>query len=76
MTAEDLEPSAKMFRDMFNRSVEEGLAPKEVAEMVLKAIVDETFYVLPHARWKNMIHARMENIIEERDPTIVRPPEM
>ncbi len=76
VSAEDLEPSAKMFRDMFNRSVEEGLAPKEVAEMVLKAIVDETFYVLPHARWKNMIHARMENIIEQRDPTIVRPPEM
>lgn len=74
VTAEDMEPSAKVFRDMFNRSVREGLAPKEVAELVLKAIVDETFYVLPHTRWKNMIHARMENIIEQRDPTIVRPP--
>ena len=76
ISTEDLEPSAKIFRDMFSRSVRDGLAPKEVAEMVLKAIVDETFYVLPHAHWKNMIQSRMENIIEQRDPSIVLPPEM
>ncbi len=76
VSAEDLDPAAKNFRDLVSKSLRDGLTPKEVAEMVLKAIVDETFYVLPHAHWKNMIHSRMEDIIEQRDPSIVLPPEM
>ena len=76
VSPEDLDPAAKNFRDMVSRSLRGGLSPKEVAEMVLKAIVDETFYVLPHAHWKNMIHSRLDDIIEQRDPSIVLPPEM
>lgn len=76
VSPEDMDPAAKNFRDMVSRSLRGGLTPKEVAEMVLKAIVDETFYVLPHAHWKNMIHSRMEDIIEQRDPSIALPPEL
>jgi len=73
----ELDPSTQSFRERFDRLLqEEGLSPKEIAEMVFRAIEDKTFYVLPHAHWKNMIHSRMENILEQRDPSIVLPPEL
>ena len=77
VVTDELESSTQSFRERFDRLLqEEGLAPREVAEMVFRAIEEKTFYVLPHAHWKNMIHSRMENILEQRDPSIVMPSEM
>ncbi len=71
---EKLDPMSKMFRDMVSTALKEGLRPKDVAQMVFDAVKSNTFYVLPHAHWKNMIEARMHDIIEQREPSIVLPP--
>lgn len=72
----DLERAAKKFRNLVGESLKGGLSPKDVAGMVLNAITDDIFYILPHAHWKNMIHSRLEDIIQQRDPSITLPPEL
>lgn len=76
IAVEDLDPQSKTFRDMVRQALKDGLGPREVADLVLQAMIDEQFYILPHAHWNNMIRARMEDILEQRDPSIVLPPEM
>jgi short-subunit dehydrogenase len=71
---EKMDPIAKMFRDMVGNALKEGLDPKTVAQMVFDAVVSNTFYILPHAHWKNMIESRMHDIIEQREPSVVLPP--
>ena len=53
------------------QSVQAGMPPHQVADIVFKAIRDETFYILPHPEWKEAIRARMEAILQERNPTLV-----
>lgn len=76
LTADGLDANSKTFRDMVNKNLKAGLSPREVAELVLRAIVEGTFYVLPHAHWKNMIQGRMEDILEQREPSVVMPPNL
>jgi NAD(P)-dependent dehydrogenase (short-subunit alcohol dehydrogenase family) len=73
--AEDkMDPMGRAFRDMVGKALKHGLQARDVAELVFKSIMDGTFYILPHAHWKNMIEARMRDILEQREPTIVLPP--
>jgi NAD(P)-dependent dehydrogenase (short-subunit alcohol dehydrogenase family) len=61
-------PQASVMEQAFRQFVATGTEPAGVAEMVLEAIWQERFYVLPHPQWKAQIRARMENILEERNP--------
>lgn len=58
----DLEATVRQF-------LADGLAPGEVADCVVEAIKNETFYILTHPAWKPQVRQRMENILEERVPT-------
>jgi hypothetical protein len=51
--------------------VEAGMPPHQVADMVFKAIRDETFYILTHPELKEAIRVRMEDILQERNPTFI-----
>ncbi len=75
MPDEQLDPTSRMFRDMVSQALKVGLKPREVADLVLKSIIDNVFYILPHAHWRNMIQARMEDILEQREPSVVLPPD-
>jgi NAD(P)-dependent dehydrogenase (short-subunit alcohol dehydrogenase family) len=61
-------PQASVMEQAVRQFVATGTEPAGVAEMVLEAIREERFYVLPHPQWKEQIRARMENILEERNP--------
>jgi NAD(P)-dependent dehydrogenase (short-subunit alcohol dehydrogenase family) len=63
----------EMMRKVMEGFVEKGLDPLEVGRQVAKAIQDETFYVLTHPHWINMIKNRMDTIAERRDPVPVAP---
>lgn len=73
---ENLGDGAKLFQQAVGQALKRGLAPKDVAELVLESIIDERFYILPHPHWKNMIEARMLDILNGRSPAIVPPPEI
>jgi NAD(P)-dependent dehydrogenase (short-subunit alcohol dehydrogenase family) len=61
-------PQASVMEQAFRQFVATGTEPAGIAEMVLEAIRQQRFYVLPHPQWKEQIRARMENILEERNP--------
>jgi NAD(P)-dependent dehydrogenase (short-subunit alcohol dehydrogenase family) len=72
-------PSTQRFaaiRRMMSQLIERtGLEPRDVGESVVKAVLEERFYVLTHPRWKNMIENRMRNLLAEREPKGVMPEE-
>ncbi|MDO8614693.1 MAG: SDR family NAD(P)-dependent oxidoreductase [Dehalococcoidia bacterium] len=53
----------------FRATLAKGLPPEQVADAVLTAIQDETFYVITHEETKERVRARMEDILEGRSPT-------
>ncbi len=75
VSEDDLDESVKRFKEAAVKALEDGLAPKEVAEQVLGAIAERRFYVLPEPRWKSVIQARVEDIINDRNPGIPVPPQ-
>lgn len=63
-------PEAAAMRQAIGQLLAAGLSPAHVAGLVLDAIRDEKFYILPHPEWKNLIRTRMEDILAEREPTL------
>ena len=53
----------------FRATLAKGLPPEQVADAVLTAIQDGTFYVITHEETKERVRARMEDILEGRSPT-------
>jgi hypothetical protein len=49
------------------------MPPGEVANVVLDAIKEERFYVLPHPQFKTMVRDRLERILDERNPDVGAP---
>lgn len=60
------DPMEAAFREM----IKSGMLPSELAEIVFKAIEEETFYIFPHPEMKPLIQLRMDGIIEERNPLL------
>lgn len=60
---------------MVTEHIKTGLSPEHIAQLVLDAVVDDTFYILPHPEWNPLIETRMQDILEGRNPTIALPPE-
>jgi NAD(P)-dependent dehydrogenase (short-subunit alcohol dehydrogenase family) len=61
-------PQASVMEQAFRQFVATGTEPAGIAEMVLDAIREQRFYILPHPQWKEQIRARMEDILEDRNP--------
>ena len=54
--------------------LDDGMMPRQVADMIFNAIRDKKFYILPNAEpFIPMIQARLEDILQERNPTSVAP---
>ena len=51
------------------RALEDGMAPEQVAELVLRAVREEQFYILTHPERNWQIRNRMEDILLGRNPT-------
>jgi NAD(P)-dependent dehydrogenase (short-subunit alcohol dehydrogenase family) len=71
--ADDIPAEAQMMRSMVEGFIQRGLEPDEVGRQVVQAIRDESFYILTHPSWNNIIQNRMENILMGRDPVSVPP---
>jgi NAD(P)-dependent dehydrogenase (short-subunit alcohol dehydrogenase family) len=67
----DVSPQEEQIVQFVRQSVQAGMPPHQVADIVFKAIHDETFYILTHSEWKEGIRTRMEDILQERNPTFV-----
>lgn len=50
--------------------VDAGMPPEEVAELVVAAIKEERFYILPHPEVKAVVQQRMDDIFGERTPEV------
>jgi short-subunit dehydrogenase len=63
-------PQPAMMEQAVRAFVEGGTDPAVIAAMVVDAIQEEKFYILPHPEWKEQIRIRMEDIIGERNPAV------
>ena len=61
-------PQAALMEQAVRQFVGGGTDPSDIAGMVVDAIRNEKFYILPHPEWKEQIRTRMEDIIGERNP--------
>jgi NAD(P)-dependent dehydrogenase (short-subunit alcohol dehydrogenase family) len=66
-------PMLQQFFDAFAEQVRNGMDPDEVGRLVVAAIEEERFYVLPH-RWEEMIRNRLEHILEGKNPVPIMAP--
>jgi len=71
---EDLHPLAQALNERIRQAVSAGLTPEYVSELVVQAVREDKFYILPHSSWKVVIEGRMRNIVDERNPEIIEPP--
>jgi NAD(P)-dependent dehydrogenase (short-subunit alcohol dehydrogenase family) len=58
----------RRIRERTRATVAAGMPPEEVADKVLRAIVEERFWVLTHPITKGAIEARMRGILDETNP--------
>ena len=66
-------PQVEALRQTVAGLIEKGLDPREVGDVVVKAIRDGRFYVLTHP-WQKLVERRMQNILEDKDPVGMPPP--
>jgi NAD(P)-dependent dehydrogenase (short-subunit alcohol dehydrogenase family) len=60
--------------EFVGKLIADGLAPDDVAAMVLDAVRTRRFYVLTHPEWKPMIANRVQAVVDETDPVIASLP--
>lgn len=66
------EPEVAHAERIGNMASELGLAPAEVAGIVVEAIRTDQFYILTHAHFDEAIRTRMEDILQRRKPRAYR----
>jgi NAD(P)-dependent dehydrogenase (short-subunit alcohol dehydrogenase family) len=66
-------PEQEQRRAALAQALATGMPPGEVANVVLDAIKEERFYVLPHPQFKTMVRDRLERILDERNPDVGAP---
>ncbi len=62
-------PQAVVTEQAVRALVAGGTEASGIADLVVDAIREERFYVLPHQEWKEQVRTRMEGIIDERNPS-------
>lgn len=61
----------KILIEALKRWFQRSLAPKEVGQMVLDAILKDTFYIITHDYMKINIETRMKNILAGKNPEYI-----
>jgi NAD(P)-dependent dehydrogenase (short-subunit alcohol dehydrogenase family) len=75
LSEEETDALFGMVRESLRATMPTAMAPSKVADLVVNAVRNNKFYVLPHQTWKSMIETRMDDILDERDPTLTQPPD-
>jgi len=63
-------PNYKTDNQQYQKIIEEGMLPKQVADYVFNAIKENKFYIFTHPEFKKGMQVRMEDILQERNPTL------
>ena len=63
-------PEEQALEQLFQEMNQSGITPERCAELVFKAIQENTFYVLTHPELSTAIQRRMEDILQGRNPTM------
>jgi NAD(P)-dependent dehydrogenase (short-subunit alcohol dehydrogenase family) len=58
----------RMTQKWMRSTVAAGIAPEEVADKVLQAIVENRFWILTHPKTKGAVEARMRGILDDHAP--------
>jgi NAD(P)-dependent dehydrogenase (short-subunit alcohol dehydrogenase family) len=58
--------TAQGFTDLAGPIIASGMAPAEVAGMIIPAIRNNDFWILTHPAWKNVLQERTAGLIENR----------
>jgi len=67
-----LTPEVREWSETFEAALKLGIEPETVAGMVLDAIRDDQFYIIPaQPEYHEALKLRMQDIIEGRNPTIL-----
>jgi NAD(P)-dependent dehydrogenase (short-subunit alcohol dehydrogenase family) len=61
-------PAAQMTQAFTRAAVAAGMPPEAVAERVLEAVRDGSFWILTHSKTKGMVEKRMRGIVEGTAP--------
>ena len=51
--------------------LEQGLAPADVAEIVVRAILDDDLYILPHPAWDDILRSRLDHVLARGAPAMI-----
>jgi NAD(P)-dependent dehydrogenase (short-subunit alcohol dehydrogenase family) len=63
-----LGPGREALLQAVRDTIAAGTPPAQIAEIVMRAIRDEQFYILPHDNWNEVIQSRAANIVQQRNP--------
>jgi NAD(P)-dependent dehydrogenase (short-subunit alcohol dehydrogenase family) len=63
-------PEEQALERLFQEMNESGITPERCADLVFKAIQNNTFYILTHPEVSTAIQRRMEDILQGRNPTL------
>jgi NAD(P)-dependent dehydrogenase (short-subunit alcohol dehydrogenase family) len=61
-------PAAQMMQQFTRAAVAGGIPPEAVAEKVLEAVREGSFWILTHGKTKGMVETRMRGIVEGKAP--------
>jgi NAD(P)-dependent dehydrogenase (short-subunit alcohol dehydrogenase family) len=68
-------PVVDVFREWFEEQLRSGMSPRRVGEIVLDAIREDRFYILPHPEAAPAIEHRTRQIVAGENPVPLPPPE-
>ncbi len=66
-------PEVEAMRQVVDKILAQGMDPAEVGRLVADSVESESFYVLPHPQWMNVVENRMRRILDGEDPIGVLP---
>lgn len=64
----DGEKSGKMARNI-QASLEQGMDPDEVGELVAESIIEDKFWILTHPRWAKAVQRQLDALIDDQTLT-------
>jgi NAD(P)-dependent dehydrogenase (short-subunit alcohol dehydrogenase family) len=69
MASDQVEGAAgTQLNQLLDASIRQGMTPRELAELVFAAIVEQRFWILPHKFFKPALQRRVQSVLEESNP--------
>jgi NAD(P)-dependent dehydrogenase (short-subunit alcohol dehydrogenase family) len=65
----ELTPHEKLIQEMTISAVENGMPPSEVADQVVRAILEERFYVFTHPKMLGAFKKRSDDVLAQKNPS-------